>query len=161
MSAYRGVRWAARVPAFPALEVYYLEEQGRNGTMWFQYCGRADDLIAAGVATAEMLLINPRTGPRRKRLDADGDQYRVSRYWRSTTGNGESCEPYRFYCVNRSKTVERLGRLPGAMEAIASRKKYERYWAARRRGEPEPPVSRTHHLRLVVDNTRRTSREPR
>jgi len=140
---------SASPPGFPSVRVYYQGSRDEGKGLWFEYCGTLEDLVAGGAATPEMLRMNPGTGARYKRIDEDGDAYRVSRYWRSTTDDGKECAPYRYYRLRRLKPVGRLDGLPASNDAVTARLRYERWWAARR-AEPGPRVQ----LRLVVDNTR-------
>jgi hypothetical protein len=119
----------ARVPGFSGIEVRYrcYEEDPAE----IEYCGTAEELIAAGIVTADMLETNRRTGPRRRRIDKDGDPFRLLRYWRSTKGASE-CAPYRYFRLTFLKPHTRLGKLTGVQDAIAA---YERWikWDAERR----------------------------
>jgi hypothetical protein len=105
---------SAAVPGFPAINVYYSEHRPEESTGHVKvsvlYYGWPEDLIAAGIATAEML------GPKvkgRKRIDADGDAFSVSWYWRLKNG-----QPQYYYKLLRRKDAERLDTLPGARAAV-------------------------------------------
>jgi hypothetical protein len=151
--------WFATVPGFPAIRVYFLGYLSERATLKVEYCGGAEDLVAAGVTTMAMLAIVTRTGPRNKRRDADGDRFHLTRYWRSTNEEGQECPPYRYYRIIFAKSLARVHRLPGADDAILAFERYQawvravRPWLA---GEGEPRKQRP-ALRLVVDNTRRPS----
>jgi|SRR5580658_811100 hypothetical protein len=76
------------------------------------YCGWADELIALGVATADML---GRKVKGKKRVDADGDRFQVSWYWRLD----DNRQPKLCYKLTRVKPVEVIDHLPLARDAIA------------------------------------------
>jgi hypothetical protein len=143
--------WPARVTGFSSVEVYYTAYEDLPPSL--EYCGRAEDLIASGAATDAMLVINPPRGPRVRRVDQEGDPFRILRYWRSGEG-GSECPPYRWYRLTRIKPLERLERLPGAQEAIATRTTWDEWFERRRRADQEPSGPGRPVLRLVIDNTR-------
>jgi hypothetical protein len=148
-------RGFAYVPGFPDLEVHYQAYQ--SGMC---YCGTAEDLIAAGVATASMLAINPPIGKRARRVDPDGDAFHLKRYWRSSKG-GYECPPYRYFQLIRLKPESRAAELPGAHQAVAAYNELESWWAEKRgRSETVAPVRLPPNLRLVVDNTKGTAPRP-
>lgn len=133
-----------------SVDVVY--EGGREESI-VRYYGRAEDLIAAGVATAEMLLPG-----RRSRRDADGDRCSVQRYWR----NGDNGQPYRHCRLSRFKSVKSIERLPGVLDARNAadglNRWREEHHARLLEGRAEmltesAPQPRP-QLRLVVDNTR-------
>jgi hypothetical protein len=153
--------WYAQVPRFQQVDVFYREHLSHGSDqVWIEYGGAAEDLIAAGVATAAMLVINPPRGRRVKRVDQDGDPFRLVRYWRSSK-DGQECPPYRYFRLTRLKPESRVGGLPGAREAIAADNGWQK-WRAARDGQvaqevrKPPPV-----LRLVVNNTSDLVREQR
>lgn len=124
----------------------------------FECSGRAEDLIACGAASADMLIMNKQhaRGPRRIRCDADGDRYVVTRYWRSTDERREPCPPYRWYQVRRFKKAG--DRLPGGTEAVMATMRYRRWEMVRHQARHQQQVTRSvqgarPQLRLVVDNT--------
>ncbi len=134
------------LPDFPEITVMFT---GHCDISQVDYYGWAEDLIAAGIATAEMLA--PRVW---KRRDADGDKFRLSRYYRLKDGQPHPC-----YRITRIKPDARIECLPGARAAMAAyerRKSWDaQRWeniGARRRLE-QVPMARP-SLRLVVDNTR-------
>jgi hypothetical protein len=145
----------AHPPGAPQVQVWYEAHITCHPGVAIQYCGEAEDLIAAGVATAAMLVMNPPIGRRAKRVDQDGDAFRLVRYWRSSRG-GQECEPYRYFRLTRLKPERRIGELPGAREAIAAYNRYQKWAARNRRGWEEVEEVRVPapKLRLVVDNTR-------
>jgi hypothetical protein len=117
-----------------------------------RYYGTPNDLIAAGVATTEMLTPGR---PGRKVRDQEGDRYTVQRYFRL----GEDNQPYRYCRLTRRKAIGLVDRLPGAFAAIAADKAFRQWYddrsAARieeHRQREQPP--RGPKLSLVVDNTR-------
>ena len=79
----------------------------------FAYVGTAEALIAARVATEQML---ERAGSRARRLDESGDGYRIDRWQASRDGH-----PYPRFRVIRWKRAEAAMRLPGARESMAAR----------------------------------------
>jgi hypothetical protein len=76
------------------------------------YYGWAEELIALGIATPDML---GRKVKGKKRVDADGDQFNVSWYWRLD----DNRQPKLCYKLTRIKPVEVIDHLPLAREAIA------------------------------------------
>lgn len=105
-----------------------------------RYAGWPDELLAAGIINAAMVL------PTGKHLRTpDGLKVSVARYWRQRDG-----APSKFFQVAVRGAPELLLRWPGVCEARAA---YERYcrWKDQRDQERQHP--RVSHLRLVVDNT--------
>jgi hypothetical protein len=70
-------------------------------------------------------------GSRKRRVDADGDRWHVTNYFKMT-GKGEECA--RFFTVKVTKPFAAIGRLPGASEALAADRRY-RAWEAERAAE--------------------------
>jgi hypothetical protein len=75
------------------------------------YYGWADELITLGVATADTL---GRKVKGKKRVDADGDRFHVSWYWRLD----DNRQPKLCYKLTRIKPIEVIDHLPLAREAI-------------------------------------------
>lgn len=76
------------------------------------YYGWVEELVALGVATPEML---GRKVKGRKRVDADGDRFHLSRYWRLD----DNRQPELYYKLTRIKPAEVIDQLPLARKAIA------------------------------------------
>ncbi|HXO64049.1 MAG TPA: hypothetical protein VN882_05060 [Steroidobacteraceae bacterium] len=157
--------WYATVPGFPRVQVQFSHrcprEQSEPALVAINYYGTAEDLIAAGIATAAMLDRRPRAGRHRKRVDQDGDRFQLERYWRSTV-DGKECAPYRYFRLTRLKPEERAPGLPGAHDAIAAYNRWLKWRAAEGQDaqlfqvKELPEQVRKPTLRLVVDNTRGT-----
>lgn len=81
-----------------------------EGLVRIEYVGSKEDLIAAGVATPEML--GPGR-PGRRRVDAAGREYQLRAWWVNVPR-----APERRYCVTVWGDPSRL---PGARDAIAVR----------------------------------------
>lgn len=109
-----------------------------------EYAGTPDDLLASGAVSAEMLVINEQSGPRVRRKDQDGHEWRVVRSCR-TSSPGYDCHPYLWYRVTRP-VKGRLDRLPFGWEAFAADKAWHRWDDAEQAQRPQ--------LHLVIDNTR-------
>lgn len=152
---------SARVPTVPivriAVAAILLDDQNRPESYCIHCFGTEADLVAAGVATPEML-VRPGKG-RAVRRDADGDTYRVLRYWRSKNG-----QPFEYCRVERHKRAEVVRKVPGAMEAIETIERYHAYIRRQldqlpefrrepKEVEPTDVKQRTPYLRLVVDNS--------
>jgi hypothetical protein len=75
------------------------------------YIGDAEDLIAAGVATAEMLAPNQKKGPRPR--GPNGERYSVDRYYSVRNG-----QPIRRCRPGLWKVRKDAIPLPGALEAL-------------------------------------------
>jgi hypothetical protein len=115
---------ATTVPGFPKVRA-----RASGCYNYIEYFGTAEELIAAGAATAEMLAL---AGNKRSRVDADGDEYDVVRYFRFTNG-----QPYRYFRIRRRKGASGLlESLPGAAEAIAAHQRYEAECEARLAAPP-------------------------
>lgn len=124
------------VPGHPRVRVQcWRLGEGPGGTGLIYY-GSAEDLIAAGVATEQMLAPCAKRGPGARRFDADGERYSVNRYW--TTREGQ---PVRRFRVWRYKALATALQLPGAREAIAPHEQARREWRETRdREETEQAV---------------------
>ena len=103
------------------LDVYAYED----GCVRLTYIGDADVLIAAGLATAELLAPQKKwpRGPRRRRTGPEWDS--VERYWAVRNG-----VPVRRCRLSLFRERQNALRLPGAREAIDE---YEAYKAAQER----------------------------
>jgi hypothetical protein len=152
--------WYATVPGFAQVEVRYLAGWGRDPDLVVaEYCGTAENLVAAGVATTTMLDRRVRAGRHRERVDQDGDRFQLVRYWRSTV-DGKECVPYRYFRLRRLKPKGRAAGLPGINAAIAAYNRWLKWRAAEGqdtqlfRVKELPEQVRKPLLRLVVDNTR-------
>lgn len=108
-------------------------EARRQGGV-FEYSGTAEDLIACGAVTADMLIMNPpkARGPRRKRRDADGDRY--SRLPGGVEAVMATMRYRRWEEQREAAQEERGGQSVQSSQSVPSRK----------------PA----RLKLVVDNTR-------
>ena len=95
-----------------------------------EYLGTPEELIASGIATAEMLVVNKPKGPRIKRLDQAGFRFRLSRRWRYTDSNGALCQPYQWFSIIRERPTARIGELPWAQEAVAAAARHEAWRAS-------------------------------
>ena len=84
------------------------------GCYRIKYTGTTEDLIAAGVATADMLVKG-----KKGRVDGDGEQYWIDRYYRSSR-RSRGPDGSRAFKLGlfRLKRMETAVRLPGAAEAI-------------------------------------------
>jgi hypothetical protein len=100
------------------------------------WIGSADDLIAAGIVTAERLL--PLPGGKRRR-----DEFSVDRGY---TVRGGVVIPK--LTVFRRQPLAALQHLPGVAEALARERAM---WPGEATPEPTPPRPRP-HLRLVVSH---------
>lgn len=128
-------------------------------TFWVRYNGPADALIAAGIATPEML--TP-AATKHRRLDANGEHFRVKRYFGSRDGL-----PVPRAAISWRLPRQRAVLLPGvtaALEAGVERAGWERQrlmlwaWEAIAAAGPMPeaprePTQRPAYLHLVVNNT--------
>jgi hypothetical protein len=158
--------WFATVPGFPRVSVQFSHRCPRESEpalVAINYYGTAEDLIAAGIATAAMLDRRVRAGRHRERVDQDGDRFQLVRYWRSTV-DGKECAPYRYFRLTRLKPEERAAGLPGAHDAIAAYNRWLKWRAAEGQDAqlfqvkelPEHVRRPGANLWLVVDNTRGT-----
>lgn len=116
--------------------------------VWTQHTGSPEDLIAAGVATAEMLdpaYWYPRGSVR---IDPEGNEFHVCR------GKGRrNGQPYPRLTVVRKRMLRSVAlRLPGVREALAIFEEPRR--ASEQTQVANVPTRRVPYLRLVVDNTR-------
>ena len=133
-----------------------------NGHGFFQitYTGRREDLIASGVATAEMLDSIGVKGPRGGRTDADGKRYLLNRQYVTRGG-----VPVHWYRLRWLDTISRtrMLRMPGALAAVKRSEDAKAMvdWASRDESlealRPRRAVNAPARggLRLIVDNTRR------
>lgn len=123
------------------------------------YTGTREDLIASGVATAEMLDSIGVKGLRGGRRDMEGRRYWLQRQY--VTRNGV---PVRWYRLRWRGTISRAEalRMPGALAAAAQWQEMQRcagelpdesLEALRPRQAVNAPARGG--LRLIVDNTRR------
>jgi hypothetical protein len=144
------------VPGFPELRVYCWDTS-EPGKIQIDYCGRPDDLVAAGIVRRCALVLGggKRTGKRR--TDATGTRWYVTS-WRRTNDKGRLA---RCYSVRAYKALEALAHMPGALEALAVGRRW-RAWEQRReaalQGQLRPAVAAPPArppLVLVVDNTRK------
>jgi hypothetical protein len=87
--------------------------------VWLTYYGTPDDLIAAGIATAETLAPGRVKG--RKSIDADGDKYFFKHYHHWKAGVSEA------YCSYRVRKP--AGRLLGLREAVIEAERLRTYRA--------------------------------
>jgi len=121
-----------------------------------RYYGSAGDLVLAGVVTADMLAPGRRQG-----VDAQGHRFYQDSYYMVDDGR----RPHRIHRVSLWKPAELVGRLPGALDAVAAHEELGAWLQAiaKRLTTPSPnresdslqaPKSpaRPTHLRLVVDN---------
>jgi hypothetical protein len=138
--------YLVHVPGFPRVVVeLYREPIDHNGEPCepsVYYFGHPEDLIAAGVATAEMLALRRGGYPRR---DAEGQPYSVRRWWRMKDGR-----PHQYCRVFRQ--VQQMDELPGVREAVENFDRLQEEYLERERltnCKSESP-----RLRLVVDNSR-------
>jgi hypothetical protein len=135
------------VPGFPLVRVICDAADAEGAIVG--YCGSAADLIAAGIATPQMLA--PRIKGTR-RVDADGQSFWFDHYY--TCKGGQPTERFR---LRFRKTCKLLARLPGALEARERRLCADGEW--RREfdavlAQPLPQRDKWRGLRLVVDNTK-------
>jgi hypothetical protein len=147
MSADKPLRCDFFVPGFRQLLVCDLRHHSGEGNIGIEYRGTMEELLAAGIATAEMLVVNRPTGPRVKRVDQAGFPFQLVRSWRSCDAHGQECEPYRWFTLRLTRPLARAGELPYAREAIAAMARYRSSRSAAY-GEPKPL------LRLVEDTRR-------
>jgi hypothetical protein len=96
------------VPGFPQLHACVRPFAAHSSRIALCYVGTIDDLIAAGVATFEMLIV-VKSG-----LDAAGDHYITDAHW--TVRGPHSQHRYRIW--RRMKRARAL-HMPGAHEALA------------------------------------------
>jgi hypothetical protein len=96
------------VPGFPRLRACVRPFVAHSSRVGLCYVGPIDDLIAAGVATFEMLTV-AKSG-----LDAAGDHYTTDAHW---TARGPHIEQ-RYRIWRRMKRARAL-HMPGAHEALA------------------------------------------
>jgi hypothetical protein len=162
---------AQRVTGHPGVRFTFGCWAEGGETLQLSWKGSAEDLIAAGVATADML-----TTVGGFQVDSAGDKYHID------MGAGlRNGKPYARYTVTRWKAREVALSMAGvsaffaalepsmqpqrAWERLtpAQREQWWHEWArAKMAGEPPPPYSwrakQAGHpaLRLVVDNTRST-----
>jgi hypothetical protein len=143
--------WSVTLPLHP--EVCAVAHGFDSNEVVIRYYGTPEELINAGVATAEMLA----PGRSGRKVDADGDRYSVQRYFRLKDGH-----PYRCCRIILRKRTELIDRLPGARDAVAAAERLERWredhrarvQAQRRSRLASASKPRPSHLRLIVDNTR-------
>ena len=96
------------VPGFPALRICVRSFAPHSPTVGLCYIGPESELIAAGIATLEMLT-TVKSG-----FDAAGDHYTTDAHW-STHGHG----PLQRYRIWRKMKRARALWMPGAHEAFA------------------------------------------
>jgi hypothetical protein len=109
-----------------------------------RYVGTSDDLIAAGVATAEMLTAH--TGRSRERLDPSGHRYYREKSYRRTGMQLVEC--YRMILFKPRAVALQM---PGGAEAIDAEQAWQELADARPLA-PSIPSLPERHLRLVVNN---------
>jgi len=109
------------VPTHPRLilQAYPADEK----LVALHYISDAEDLVAAGVATAEMLAPNQKKGPRPR--GPNGERYSVDRYFVVRAG-----QPIRRCRLRLWKSRKDAMRLPGAREALDAHEAAERRAAA-------------------------------
>jgi len=148
----------ASVPGFPRVRVVFgntYDGDGRDMIV-IRYYGTAADLVLAGVVTADMLA--PGT---RQRVDAEGHRFCQDSYYMVDVGR----QPHRIHRVSRWKPAELVGRLPGALDAIAAHEELAAWLKAVANrlttasssgygGSLQAPESRVRptHLRLLASN---------
>jgi hypothetical protein len=96
------------VPGFPELHACVRPFAAHSSRIGLCYVGTIDDLIAAGVATFEMLTV-AKAG-----LDAAGDHYITDAHWTAHTPQIQ-----RRYRIWRRMKRARALHMPGAHEALA------------------------------------------
>jgi hypothetical protein len=105
------------VPAHPRLRMQ--THSWGERLVALRYIGDATDLIAAGVATAEMLAPLQKKGPRPR--GPNGERYSVDRYY--VVRNGQ---PIRRCRLILWKVLNDAMGLPGALDALAAHEACER-----------------------------------
>jgi hypothetical protein len=130
-----------------------------NGCVFVTHIGFPEDLIAAGVATVEMLALPGKKGAGKGRVDPEGFRFLLERYF--VTRNGQ---PVRRCRVRRLEVpLPKALQFPGVAEALEARARHEKD-RCREAGAPLPAAHQgkvstaqtrnRSHLRLVIDNTR-------
>jgi hypothetical protein len=109
------------VPDLPALRVSVRPFAPRSPTVGLCYVGPVSELIAAGVASLDMLTT------RRRGFDAAGDRYTTDAHWSPHAGS-----PQQRYRIWRWMGRARALRMPGAEEALAHAAAEARRGAAKR-----------------------------
>jgi hypothetical protein len=151
------------VPKFPTVLV---EARPGSEGIWMKHTGFAEDLIAAGIATADMLAPATKRGRGKGRADADGLHYWVNRYWVHPGGQGAAVR--RYQVIRHGVPRDRALRLEGVREALEKHARHQeaerRRYAEWNRSDEERRIAsavvdtavraKHGHLRLVIDNTR-------
>jgi hypothetical protein len=134
-----------RLAGYPEVLIFALELH--DGRVSVHHGGPCDALLAAGLATPEMLASRSKENGSAilsEGLDPDGNEFHVMEEWAQRNG-----QKYRRTVIVRSPIPRTAAlRLPGVREALAARRA-----RLAPTGVPAVPISRG-HLRLVVDNGR-------
>lgn len=155
-------------PGYPDLLV--AASPASDSDLYVTHIGFPEDLIAAGVVTAEMLERPGKKGAGNGRVDPDGFRFFLERYFVTRDG-----QPVLRCRVRRLEVpVPTALKLPGVAEALEAHARHEkdlderetecqRQEAKRSAAvvahQPEVvagPRGKYGHLRLIVDNTRET-----
>jgi hypothetical protein len=142
-----------------------------DSTAFLHYSGWPEDLLAAGIITQAHL--RPTDKGWRSRPAHDGGRIAVARRWKVRERTGK---PARYFDVKLERPITAVAQWPGALEALAARERYDAWHraqypdahmspeqAAERRAivlgalEQKTREERRPSLRLVVDNTRKSS----
>jgi hypothetical protein len=122
------------VPGFPGVRASIWSGPS-DGFVTIKFMGSAEDLVRAGVATAEMVTRGERRrkGPRKRRVDADGHKYWREHYW----ATGPDGEPVTRWAVARRVPVAKALQMPCGRELLEeSQKETLTYDAWRRANTP-------------------------